>query len=176
MQRNITDFFKAWITTNNIKFFSIAFCTLVTVERRFKAWIVLWVTTFYTQHCAEARFVLKQWLGSTMLHAFRSSSSSLATSSSLVTAPSAPITIGTTDTFFQFHIFCIPLLSPGSSRSSLVLFLQFGYQKDMPHRWFGTLCSPFPVRLNLHGRLPYSSRKSIVYRLPCHYHFKHLIL
>ena len=36
MQRNITDFFKAWITTNSIKTFSIAFCTLVTVEKRFK--------------------------------------------------------------------------------------------------------------------------------------------
>ena len=67
-------------------------------------------------------------------HTFYDSSSSLATSSTLVTAPSAPIAIGTPDTFFQFHIFCIPLLSPGSSRSFLVLFLQFGYQKDMPHR------------------------------------------
>ena len=67
-------------------------------------------------------------------HTFYSSSSSLATSSTLVTAPSAPITIGTPDTFFQFHIFCITLLSPGSSRPFLVLFLQFGYQKDMPHR------------------------------------------
>ena len=66
-------------------------------------------------------------------HTFYGSSSSLATSSTLVTALSAPITIGTPDTFFQFHIFCIPLLRPGSSRSFLVLFLQFGYQKDMPH-------------------------------------------
>ena len=46
--------------------FSITFCTLVTVtaltnsERRFR--IVLYVTTSYMQHCAVARFVLKQSL------------------------------------------------------------------------------------------------------------------
>ena len=43
VQRNITDLFKAWITTDNIKIFSVTFCTLVTVycfwkniERRFQ--------------------------------------------------------------------------------------------------------------------------------------------
>ena len=28
VQRNVTDFFKAWITTDSIKIFSIKFCTL----------------------------------------------------------------------------------------------------------------------------------------------------
>ena len=58
--------FKAWITTDSIKIFSITFCTLVTVYCTCKIAkgafrIVLYVTTFYLQHCAVARFVLKQW-------------------------------------------------------------------------------------------------------------------
>ena len=66
----------------------------------------------------------------------------------LVTAPSAPITTVITDTLLQLHIFFVfPLLSPGSGRPFLVLFLQFEYQKNIPHRWFGTLCSSFPIRL-----------------------------
>ena len=45
--------------------FSIIFCTLVTVYCTSKIAkdafrIVLYVTTFYLQHCAVARFVLKQ--------------------------------------------------------------------------------------------------------------------
>ena len=65
VQRNITDFFKAWITTDSIKIFSITFCTLITVYCTCKIAkgafrIVLYVTTFYLQHCAVARFVLKQ--------------------------------------------------------------------------------------------------------------------
>ena len=52
-----------------MKIFSITFCTLVitTVYRTYKIAkdtfrIVLYVTTFYMQHCtcAEARFVVKQ--------------------------------------------------------------------------------------------------------------------
>ena len=63
-------FFKAWITTDSIKIFSITFCTLVTVYCTCKIAkdafrIVFYVTTFYVphsvQHCAVARFVLKQW-------------------------------------------------------------------------------------------------------------------
>ena len=66
VQRNITDFFKAWITTDSIKIFSITFCTLVTVYCTCKIAkdafrIVLYVTTFYMQLCAVACFVLKQW-------------------------------------------------------------------------------------------------------------------
>ena len=66
VQRNITDFLKASITTDSIKIFSITFCTLVTVYCTCKIAkdafrIVLYVTTFYMQHCAVARFVLKQW-------------------------------------------------------------------------------------------------------------------
>ena len=64
-QRNITDFLKALITTDSIKIFSITFCTLVTVylqnsKRCFKN-NVLYVTTFYMQHCAVAQFLLKQY-------------------------------------------------------------------------------------------------------------------
>ena len=67
VQRN---FLKAWITTDSIKIFSITFCTLVTVYCTCKIAkdafrIVFYVTTFYVphcvQHCAVARFVLKQW-------------------------------------------------------------------------------------------------------------------
>ena len=70
VQRNITDFFKAWITTDGIKIFSITFCTLVTVYCTCKIAkdafrIVLYVTTFYVQHCVQycavACFVLEQW-------------------------------------------------------------------------------------------------------------------
>ena len=52
----------------------------------------------------------------------------------LVTAPSAPITTGITDTLSQLRIFffVFPLfLSPSSGRPSLVLFPQFGYQNDI---------------------------------------------
>ena len=64
-QTNITDFFKAWITTDSIKIFSVTFCTVVTVYCTCKISkdafrIVVYVTTFYLQHCAVARFVLKQ--------------------------------------------------------------------------------------------------------------------
>ena len=66
VQRNMTDFYKAWITTDSIKIFSITFCTLVTVYCTCKIAkdafrIVLYVTTFYMQLCAVACFVLKQW-------------------------------------------------------------------------------------------------------------------
>ena len=66
VQRNITDFFKASITTDSIKIFSIKFCTLVIVYCTCKIAkdafrIVLYVTTFYLQYCAVACFVLKQW-------------------------------------------------------------------------------------------------------------------
>ena len=66
VQRNITDFFKAWITTDSIKIFSVTFCTLVAVYCTCKISkdafrIVIYVTTFHLQHCAVARFVLKQW-------------------------------------------------------------------------------------------------------------------
>ena len=65
VQRNITDFFKDLITTDSIKIFSITFCSLVTVYCSRKITkdafrIVLYVATFYMQHCAVARFVLKQ--------------------------------------------------------------------------------------------------------------------
>ena len=64
VQRNITDFLKASITTDSIKIFSITFCTLVTVYCTCKIAkdafrIVLYVTTFYMQHCAVACFVLR---------------------------------------------------------------------------------------------------------------------
>ena len=63
VQRNITDFFKAWITTDSIKIFSIKFvlflltvyCTCKIAKDTFR--VVLYVTTFYTQHCAVACFV-----------------------------------------------------------------------------------------------------------------------
>ena len=61
VQRNITDFLKASITTGSIKIFSITLCTLVavyctckTAKDAFK--IVLFVTGML--HCAVARFVL----------------------------------------------------------------------------------------------------------------------
>ena len=65
VQRNITDFFKAWKTTDSIKIFSVTFCTLVTVYCTCKIAkdafrMVFYVTTFYMQHCTAARFVLKQ--------------------------------------------------------------------------------------------------------------------
>ena len=61
----MTNFLKASITIDSMKIFSITFCTLVTVYRTYKIVkdafrIVLYVTTFYMQHCAVARFVLKQ--------------------------------------------------------------------------------------------------------------------
>ena len=48
-----------------MKIFSIAFCTLVTVYCTSKIAkdtfpIVLYITTFYMQHCTTARFILKQ--------------------------------------------------------------------------------------------------------------------
>ena len=62
VQRNITDLFKGWITTDSIKIFSVTFCTLVTVYYSCKISkdafrIVIYVTTFSLQHCAVARFV-----------------------------------------------------------------------------------------------------------------------
>ena len=66
VQGNINEFLKVSITTDSIKIFSITFCTLVTVYCTCKIAkdafrIVLYVTTFYMQHCAVARFVLKKW-------------------------------------------------------------------------------------------------------------------
>lgn len=65
VQRNITDFLKASITTDSIKIFSITVFTLFTVyfgckiaKDTFR--IVLYVTTFSMQLCAVARLVLKQ--------------------------------------------------------------------------------------------------------------------
>ena len=67
LQRHVTDFLRASITTDSIKILSITFCTLVTVYCTCKIAkdafrIVLYVTTFYMQHCAVApdSFVLKQ--------------------------------------------------------------------------------------------------------------------
>ena len=56
------DFFKASVTTDSIKIFSVTFCTLVTVYCTCKIAkdafrIVLYVTTFYMQHCPVAGFV-----------------------------------------------------------------------------------------------------------------------
>ena len=72
VQRNISDFLKASITTDSIKIFSITFCTLVTVyctckiaKEDFR--IVLYVTTFYMEHCAVPRFVLNSDLSTTAL-------------------------------------------------------------------------------------------------------------
>ena len=64
LQRQVTDFLGASITTDSIKILSITFCTLVTVYCTCKIAkdafrIVLYVTTFYMQHCAVAHFVLK---------------------------------------------------------------------------------------------------------------------
>ena len=61
---NMTYFLKASITTDGKKIFSITFCTLVTVYCTWKIAkdafrIVLYVTTFYMQHCAVACFVIK---------------------------------------------------------------------------------------------------------------------
>ena len=66
VQRNITDFLKASITTDIIEIFSITVCTLFTVYLTCKIAkntlrIVLYVTTFSTQLSAVARFVLNQW-------------------------------------------------------------------------------------------------------------------
>ena len=65
VQRNITDFLKASITTDSIKIFFITVCTLFVVEFSCKIAkdtfrIVLYVTTFSIQLCAVARLVLKQ--------------------------------------------------------------------------------------------------------------------
>ena len=65
VQKKITDFLETSITTNNIKVFSITFCTLVTVYRTCKIVkdafrVEVYVTTFYMKHCAVVRFVLKQ--------------------------------------------------------------------------------------------------------------------
>ena len=65
VQRNIADFLKASIATDGIKIFYITFCSLATFQCTSKIAkepfrIVLYVTTFYMQHCAVARFVLKQ--------------------------------------------------------------------------------------------------------------------
>ena len=60
-----TDFLKASITTDSIRIFSITFCTLVTVyctcktaKDAFTIVLYVYVTTFYMQHCAVARFFL----------------------------------------------------------------------------------------------------------------------
>ena len=60
--RNIADFFKAQITTDSIKIFSLTFCAVVTVYCTCKIAkdafrIVLYVTTFYIHHCVVDRFV-----------------------------------------------------------------------------------------------------------------------
>ena len=65
VQRTIADFLNASITTDGIKIFYITFCSLVAVQCTSKIAkdafrIVLYVATFYMQHCAVARFVLKQ--------------------------------------------------------------------------------------------------------------------
>ena len=64
VQSNITDFFEVSVSTHSIKIFSITFCTLVTVYCTCKItkddYRVLLYVTFYMQHCAVARFVLKQ--------------------------------------------------------------------------------------------------------------------
>ena len=72
VQRNITDVFNPLIVTDSIRIFSITFCTLVTVyctckiaKEDFR--IVLYVTTFYMEHCAVPRFVLNSDLSTTAL-------------------------------------------------------------------------------------------------------------
>ena len=70
VQKNITGFFKAWITTDSIKIFSITFCTLVTVYRTCKITtdafrIVLYVTNYSVWRCRS--FVLKLWYLTTTL-------------------------------------------------------------------------------------------------------------
>ena len=65
VQRNITNFLEASITTDSMKIFSVTFCSLVTVYctckiARDTLRIVLYVTTFYMHHYAVALFVLKQ--------------------------------------------------------------------------------------------------------------------
>ena len=57
-----TDILKASITTDSIKIFSITFSTLGTVYWTYKIVkdafrIVLYITTFYMQHCTAACFV-----------------------------------------------------------------------------------------------------------------------
>ena len=65
VQRNIlTNFLKASITMDSMKIFSITFFTLVTVYCTCKIAkdafrIVLYITTFYMQHCGIARFIFK---------------------------------------------------------------------------------------------------------------------
>ena len=66
VHRNITDFFKAWITTDRIKIFSITFCqcssySLLHLQNSERRSIVLYLTRFYIQHCTVACFVLKEW-------------------------------------------------------------------------------------------------------------------
>ena len=70
VQRNITDFFKAWITTDGIKIFSITFslffnCICKIAKNAFR--IVLYVTTFYSVHaalsCSSFRFKTMICLG-----------------------------------------------------------------------------------------------------------------
>ena len=63
--RRTKTIFNASITTVRIKVFSITVCTLVTVYCACKIakdafGIILYVTTFYMEHFAVARFVLKQ--------------------------------------------------------------------------------------------------------------------
>ena len=67
-EEHITNFLKASITTDSMQIFSITFCTVVflilfTTSKIAKGTfrIVLYMTTFYMQHCGVARFVLKQW-------------------------------------------------------------------------------------------------------------------
>ena len=65
-QRNIIDSLKASVTTDSIKIFSITFCTLVTVYCTYKIAkdafiIVLYVTTFYMQHCAVVFRFAREW-------------------------------------------------------------------------------------------------------------------
>ena len=58
--------FTAWITADSIRVFSFTFCTLFTVYCTCKIAkdafrILFYFKTFYMQHCAVARFALKQW-------------------------------------------------------------------------------------------------------------------
>ena len=66
VHRNITDFFKAWITTDRIKIFSITFCQcssycLLHLQNSERRSIVLYLTRFYIQHCTVVCFVFKEW-------------------------------------------------------------------------------------------------------------------
>ena len=67
VQRNMIDFLKAWITTDNIKIFSYyilyssyCFQHVQKSERRFQNCALIYVTTFNMQYCTLACFVLKQ--------------------------------------------------------------------------------------------------------------------